>query len=165
MNEKRSEWPCTVVKAIVYRKFRFLTGYQLDKIWRALLSSRPACGGRWLKSIFLFLYRSNSISVAVLGSSYFVWHMHSWADIHSFVFCREYFNWTLTRNLKVYTKWKHYLRAFQKIWYVHQWLQFIGIQPSEVTWLTHQFLPKNSSKNDSLRGSTLFKMHRIFSVK
>ena len=59
------------MKAIVYRKFWFLTGYQLHKIWRALLSSRPVCGGRWLKSVFLFLYHSNSISVAVLGSSYF----------------------------------------------------------------------------------------------
>ena len=26
--------------------------------------------------------------------------MHSWADIHDFNICREYFNWTLTRNLK-----------------------------------------------------------------
>ena len=50
-------------------KFQFLPGYQLDKIWCVLLSSGPACGSRWLKSIYLFLYRSDGISVAILGSS------------------------------------------------------------------------------------------------
>ena len=50
-------------------KFQFLPGYQLDKIWCALLSSGPACGSRWLTSIYLFLYRSDGISVAILGSS------------------------------------------------------------------------------------------------
>ena len=29
--------------------------------------------------------------------------MHSWADIHDFVICREYFNWTRTRNLNSLT--------------------------------------------------------------
>ena len=67
MNEKRSEWPCTVVKAIIYCFDSYLAT-SLTKFDAVLLLSRPTCGGRWLKSI-LFLYRSDGISVAVLGSS------------------------------------------------------------------------------------------------
>ena len=85
--QKRSMWPCNIVRAIVYRKFRLLTHYQLDKNW---LSSGSTCGDEWLNSIFLFLYCSDGILVAVLGSSWFVWHMHCWDDIHSFGFCHEF---------------------------------------------------------------------------
>ena len=33
-------------------------------------TSGPACGGQWLKSVFLFLYHSDDISVALRGSNY-----------------------------------------------------------------------------------------------
>ena len=79
----------TVVKAIIYCKFWFLPGYQVDKNWRAVRSNGPACGGQLLKSVLLFLYCTDDISVALLGSSLFVWYMHCWADIHNFVSCRK----------------------------------------------------------------------------
>ena len=66
--KKFSMRPYTVVKAIIYHKFQYLPGYQVDKNWRALLSNGPEYGSRWLKSV-LFLSRSDSISVALLGSN------------------------------------------------------------------------------------------------
>ena len=70
-DKKRSMWLCTIVKTIVKCKFRFLhvSGYQLDKNWCAVLSSGLACRDWWLKSVFLFIHRSDSFSVALLGSS------------------------------------------------------------------------------------------------
>ena len=68
-----------------YRKFRFLPGYKLDKNWCVLLSSGSMCWGRWLKSVFLFLYRSDGISAVLLGSSKF-WYMHCY--VH-FLLCHE----------------------------------------------------------------------------
>ena len=83
------------MKAIVYCKFPFLPGYQLDNNCCTPLSSGRTCGGQWLKSICLFLCRRDGISVAVLGSSLFAWHMHCWADAQLYTtlflfFCCEH---------------------------------------------------------------------------
>ena len=61
--------PCGPAPSIVYRKFWFLLGYQLDKNWWAVLASGPVCGGQWLKSVLLFLYHSGGISVALFDIS------------------------------------------------------------------------------------------------
>ena len=34
-------WPCTILKPIIYRKFRYLPGYQVDEDRHTLLSSGP----------------------------------------------------------------------------------------------------------------------------
>ena len=61
--------------AIIYYKFWFLPGYQLDKTDVCFCHPKPACGGQWLKSIVLFLYHSYGTSIVVLVN------MHYWADI------------------------------------------------------------------------------------